>query len=93
MKKIYLFLFFITIVIIGSAQQKKRTVFDDVNFIVEPIRSINTIGSDISPFFVDGKLYFSGIPEEYFNKESRERNVRLGERNYRNVGRGKSSDS
>ncbi|MCK5538982.1 MAG: hypothetical protein KAI79_19315, partial [Bacteroidales bacterium] len=73
MKKIYLFLFFITIVINGSAQQKKRTVFDDVNFIVEPIRSINTIGSDISPFFVNGKLYFSGIPEEYFNKESRER--------------------
>ena len=73
MKKISLFLIFTVIVVIVSAQQKQRTIFDDVNFVVEPIKSINTVGSDISPFFVNGDLYFSGIPEKYFNKDSRER--------------------
>ena len=73
MKKISLILLLTTFVIIVFAQQKKQTVFEGVDLIVEPIKSINTVGSDISPTFVDGNLFFSGIREWYFNKTSRER--------------------
>lgn len=72
MRNIAIVLFLLAISVSIKAQQN-RTLFDDVNFVVEPVKSINTVGSDISPIFIDGELYFSGIPESYFNKNSRER--------------------
>lgn len=72
MRNIATIFFFITLTATISAQQK-HTVFDNANFVIEPIKLINTIGSDISPLFVNGDLYFSGIPEKYFGKDKRER--------------------
>lgn len=73
MKKVGFFLLMLTLVFVGQAQNKARTVFDDTEFVVEPLNAINTIGSDISPALVEGKLYFSSIPEKYFNKKTLER--------------------
>ncbi|MBW6535925.1 MAG: OmpA family protein [Mariniphaga sp.] len=72
MKKIGFTILSIALVILSNAQQK-RTVLDNVDFIVEPVRLINTIGSDISPAFVDDSIYFSAVPEKYFNKTRREK--------------------
>ena len=72
MKSLGIFLFLIALTTLVDAQ-KKRTVFDDVDFIVEPVSFINTVASDISPLFVDDSIYFSGISEKYFNKKGREK--------------------
>jgi hypothetical protein len=72
MKSLGIFLFLIALTTLVDAQ-KKRTVFDDVDFIVEPVSIINTVASDISPLFVDDSIYFSGISEKYFNKKGREK--------------------
>lgn len=68
------FLFFVAIIIPALIYgQSGKTVFDGVDFTVTPLVKINTVGSDISPFFVDGELYFSSIREDYFNEDRRER--------------------
>jgi len=72
MKRLSIFLLFIALTTLVDAQ-KTRTVFDDVDFIVEPVNFINTVASDISPLFVDDSIYFSGISEKYFNKKGREK--------------------
>jgi len=72
MRYIATIFFFLMFAATISAQQK-HTIFDDAEFIVDPVKMINTVGSDISPFFVNGELYFSSIPEDYFNKQRRER--------------------
>jgi len=72
MKSLGIFLFLIALTTLVDAQ-KKRTVFDDVDFIVEPVSIINTVASDISPLFVNDSIYFSGISEKYFNKKGREK--------------------
>ncbi|MFV0593761.1 MAG: OmpA family protein [Draconibacterium sp.] len=70
-------IYIVTIILISvvsvSGQQKHRMLLEDVNLVIEPIKSINTVGSDISPFFVGDELYFSSIRNDYFNKDSRER--------------------
>ncbi len=68
-----IFLLFSLIGISALTAQQKRNVFDDVDFLIEPVKSINTIASDISPVFVKGQLFFSGVPEEFFNKTRLER--------------------
>jgi hypothetical protein len=72
MKSLGIFLIFIALTTIVDAQ-KKRTVFDDADFIVEPVSLINTVASDISPTFVNDSIYFSGISEKYFKKKGREK--------------------
>ncbi len=71
--KYILLLLYITLSYSAFCQIKSRTVFDDVDFVVEPIRSINVVESDISPLFIDDTLYFSAVREKYFNKKKRER--------------------
>ena len=73
MKKIGFLLLMITLMTSGFTQNKVRSVFDDAEFVIEPMNLINTIGSDISPALVQGKLYFSAVPEIYFNKKALER--------------------
>lgn len=73
MKKIGFLLLMITLVTSGFTQNKVRSVFDDAEFVIEPMNLINTISSDISPALVQGKLYFSAVPEIYFNKKALER--------------------
>lgn len=58
---------------LAGAAQQNSTIFENSSFVVEPIKTINTVGSDISPFFIDDSLYFSGIRESYFNKDLREK--------------------
>ena len=58
MKSLGIFLFLIALTTLVDAQ-KKRTVVDDVDFILEPVSIINTVASDISPLFVDYSIYFS----------------------------------
>lgn len=73
MKK-YLFIVIFTVLLFNvRGQQKQRIIFEDVDYVVEPIKSINTVASDISPFFIGDKLYFSSVREQYFNKAGRER--------------------
>ncbi len=72
MKKSGIILFLTIVSAIAFAQQK-TSVFDNSDFVVEPIEIINTVGSDISPVFVHDSLYFSSIREGYFNKEKREK--------------------
>lgn len=73
MKKIGFLLLMITFVTSGFTQNKVRSIFDDAEFVIEPMNLINTVGSDISPALVQGKLYFSAVPEIYFNKKALER--------------------
>lgn len=72
MKSLGIFIFLFSLIITAFAQ-KKRTVFDDVRFIIEPARIINTVSSDISPVFINDSLYFTSVPEEYFHKTRREK--------------------
>lgn len=72
MKRLGIFIFLFSLIITADAQ-KKRTVFDDVRFIIEPAKIINTVSSDISPVFINDSLYFTSVPEEYFNKIRREK--------------------
>jgi outer membrane protein OmpA-like peptidoglycan-associated protein len=72
MKKTGLLLLILTLGLVVQAQNKNMTVFDNSEFVVEPLNLINTIGSDISPALVAGELYFSAVPEKYFNKKNLE---------------------
>jgi outer membrane protein OmpA-like peptidoglycan-associated protein len=56
----------------AHAQPGSTTFFDNKEFAVE-LQKFNSVASDISPVFVDGKLYFSSVREKYFEKQSRER--------------------
>lgn len=70
MKK-YLLLVCIVLPAILSGQP--RTVFDGGNFNVNMAEKVNTVGSDISPFFVGGDMFYSSVRKEYLNNENRER--------------------
>lgn len=72
MKKSIIVLF-LTIVSAIAVAQQKQTVFDYSGFVVENVQLINTVGSDISPLFVNDSLYFSAIREDYFNRNNREK--------------------
>jgi hypothetical protein len=47
--------------------------FDFIDFRITPVTSINSVESDISPFFVENKLYFSSVREEFFGDEIRQK--------------------
>jgi hypothetical protein len=47
--------------------------FDSIDFRITPMTSINSVESDISPFFVENKLYFSSVREEFFGDENRQK--------------------
>lgn len=47
--------------------------FDFIDFRITPVTSINSVESDISPFFVKNKLYFSSVREEFFGDEKRQK--------------------
>lgn len=72
MKNIGIFIFLIVLSTMVVAQ-KKQTVFDDINFKIEPVSAINTVASDISPTFVNDSIYFSSVSEKYFNNPRREK--------------------
>ncbi len=72
MKNIGIFIFLILLSTVVVAQ-KEHTIFDDVNFKIEPVNIINTVESDISPVFVNDSIYFSGVSEKYFNNSRREK--------------------
>jgi hypothetical protein len=56
----------------AHAQPGSTTFFDNKEFAVE-LQKFNSVASDISPVFVNGKLYYSSVREEYFEKQSRDR--------------------
>lgn len=72
MKSIGIFIFLVALTTMVVAQ-KNRTVFDDVNFEIEPVYLINSVASDISPTFVNDSIYFSSVSEKYFNNAKREK--------------------
>ena len=72
MKSIVIFIFLVALTTMVVAQ-KNRTVFDDVNFEIEPVYLINSVASDISPTFVNDSIYFSSVSEKYFNNAKREK--------------------
>lgn len=72
MKKLLLIIFSISVYSVVFAQSGHH-LFDDVDYLITPLSGINTVGSDISPFFVGEELFFSSIRDSYFNKESLER--------------------
>jgi len=72
MKKIVLLFLILNFVSEGFAQNKSRTLFDNANFEVEPLKKVNTIGSDISPVIVGDELFFAAVREEYFHNKLRE---------------------
>lgn len=72
MKSLGIFLLFIALTTVVDAQ-KIRTVFDEVDFMIEPVYFINNAASEISPSFVNDSMYFSGVSEKYINKKSREK--------------------
>jgi outer membrane protein OmpA-like peptidoglycan-associated protein len=45
--------------------------FDFIDFRITPLTSINSVESDISPFFVENELYFSSVREAFFGDEKR----------------------
>jgi outer membrane protein OmpA-like peptidoglycan-associated protein len=63
----------LTLITTVAVAQQKQTIFDNSDFVVEHAKFINTVGSDISPLFVNDSIYFSAIREDYFNKNKRER--------------------
>ncbi len=67
---IFIFLISIATTVVG---QKQRTVFDDVQFKIEPAFIINSVASDISPVFVGDSIYFTSVSEKYFNNTRREK--------------------
>lgn len=73
MNKYYLLVIFILFGLSVFGQSVNADLFDGVSFKVKDIKTINTVASDISPFFIGDNLYFSSVRREYFNKESRER--------------------
>ena len=46
--------------------------FNNTDFRVTPLSSINTNESEISPFFVKNDLFFSAVREEFFGDEERQ---------------------
>lgn len=72
MKKSVIVIFITLITAIAVAKQK-QTFLENADVVVEPVQNINTVGSDISPLFVHDSLYFSGIREDYFNKDNKEK--------------------
>lgn len=72
MKKISLMFLIMIFTIVGKAQNKSRNIFENNDFVIESLRMVNTVGSDISPELVEGELYFSSVPEKYFNKSALE---------------------
>lgn len=67
MKKYFLL---ICIIVPAILSGQPRPYFENVEFTINPAEQINTVGSDMSPFFVDGNLFYSSIREEYFEKEN-----------------------
>ena len=56
----------------AGAQQRDASWLQNREIVIEPQR-FNTIASDISPFFIGDKLFFSSVREKYFNRPSRDR--------------------
>ena len=54
--------------------QNYRTVFDNVEYRIDPSVMINSVASDIAPFFVNDSIYFSAVAEKYMNRTNREKN-------------------
>lgn len=46
--------------------------FDYIDFRITSLNSINSVESDISPFFVEKELYFSSVREEFFGDKKRQ---------------------
>jgi len=46
--------------------------FDDIDFRISALTSVNTVESDISPVIVDGELFYSSVREEFFGDEKRQ---------------------
>lgn len=73
MKQAGIFLFLILTTSVVFAQQKVK-LFDDAEFTVQPVNRINTVASEIAPFFVEDLIYFSAIPEKYAGDSKRMKN-------------------
>lgn len=74
MKKIGFLFLALIFVMSGNTQNKNLIVFDDSDFDIEPLTLINTLSSDISPALVEGKLFFSSVPDKFFNKKALKKN-------------------
>jgi outer membrane protein OmpA-like peptidoglycan-associated protein len=72
MKKPLMLLILLIGAVMAYGQMQKRPILDNVEIIIEP-QKFNTISSDISPFIIGDKLYYSSVREDYFNKSGRER--------------------
>jgi outer membrane protein OmpA-like peptidoglycan-associated protein len=72
MKKFGIAGWFIILALWAQAQTDTTTFFDNKEYKLE-LQKFNTVASDISPYFVGEKLYFSSVREKYFNKPGRER--------------------
>lgn len=66
----------IALLIIGfpvALKSQSKEFLDYNDFRITPMSSINSVESDISPFFVEKELYFSSVREEFFGDETREK--------------------
>lgn len=73
MKKTILLFLNIFLVIGAKSQVLNNPLLEDNRIILKTMDSINTIDSDISPFFVGDQIFYSSVREEYFNKKSKAR--------------------
>lgn len=71
MRRLNIFIFLLLSSMVFA--QQNRTVFDDVRFISEPAKYINTVSSDISPVFINDSIYFTGVSEKYLDKTNRKK--------------------
>lgn len=72
MKRVGTVILLLLIIAGAEAQHQDAAWLKNREIVIEPQR-FNTIASDISPFFIGDKLFFSSVRENYFNKPSRER--------------------
>ena len=69
MKKIFGFFILLSLGFYGKSQHKS-SLLGNPDLVAEPLSSINSAGSDISPALVKNELYFSAVPEKYLNREA-----------------------
>lgn len=72
MKKSLLSLLLISVTLIVMAQSKQKNLFGDATLSVSNLDKINTIGSDICPFFIGNNLYWASVRDEFLGDNSRE---------------------
>ncbi len=72
MMRIFTFTFLVFIGFPNMVKGQSSGFFDDIDFRITPLPSINSVESDISPFIVDGELFFSSVREEFFRDEKRQ---------------------